>query len=242
VTAWPCPSRTVLFAVCLGASAGGLAQDAMRWVSVPEYPASVEIFFAPEYPASAVASRQAGKVVIEGRVDPRTGKLVDVVYRPDVPESAVFVKVVEDVVPSWRFNPPLKGCIPTDEPAAAEVTFRFAGDKPTVALTRGRKGRLVAVASQVYRPLKQEPPKWPVTMQIRGWSAFVYARLDVDNAGKVSQLQTRSYSPDTNREEELEPFAKSAAFALSKWEYAPVPADFEGPRSACFHIHFRLIG
>lgn len=201
----------------------------------------VRLLVAPDYPSDALERGLTGRVVIEGVVNPATGKLADASYRPDRPESAIFVGATRSVVRLWTFSPPVKACMPTTERTVAELAFEIEGGKPRLNLTRGgAEWKPGPVVAPDYKIVKRLNPGYPRSMLSRNWTAIVYSRVEIDNAGKVVAVDSKAFSPDTAIEDNLEPFRKTAASTLRKWEFVPVPDDFKGPRVGCYDIKFQL--
>jgi len=224
--------------VAILATGAAVAADPATYVPAEPQEARVESFASPKYPAEALARRQEGTVEVRGMVDPRSGRLRNVEYRPVEPDSAIFVESLASVVPRWRFRPPTKDCVPTDEVAVTPVAFLVNGKTPSV--TPVPEPKVSSGNPPIYKPVKRVNPRWPTEMLRRNWTGTVYARLEIDNDGKVADLRTRVYSPDTADDELLEPFTRLAASALRKWEFIAVPPDFAGPRVACYDIRFHL--
>ena len=231
----------VALAIALAASASaGLAAEPFdpereKW-------GTVEALIAPDYPREALRRGQTGSVVIRGTVSPHRGRLENIQYVPDRPESKVFVEAIEDLVPRWKFNPPVKDCMPSDEIVTAEMSFEIDEGKPRIFLTRGAKpkGGSTGPSDPNYRILKRVNPGWPKDMLALGWTATVYSRIEIDNAGKVVGVTSRTYSPRVAYEESLDSFTKMAARTYKRWQFVPVADDFAPHRSACYELQFVL--
>jgi hypothetical protein len=207
----------------------------------PKRRASVASIEAPDYPPEAVERGQTGRIVIEGVVKPLNGQLTDIEYRPDKPESSIFVDALKPLVPRWKFHPPLKGCIPTTERVAIEFVFSLDGGKPITFLSPPKApARQSKVDPNLYRTTKLVKPTYSDQMAFAGWTSVVYARLEIDNSGKVVDVRTKAFSSSTEVEDDLELFRKAVVRAAGQWEFPPAPPGFKGPRVSCREFAFQL--
>lgn len=192
----------------------------------------------PDYPREAVARRQSGIVEIDGVVQ-GTGFLKDIRYRPDTPESSVFVVALKELVPDWRFHPPLgNDCLPTGEVVTTRVSFEMDGDKPRIFVTHSRVAKKPAAAGPDYKPVSRTNPRYPRAALRDGHEARVYAKLEIDASGKVVNGHAKAYSDQARTEKELRPFTDATLYFLSQWEFPPVAEGTS--RAACYDVTYQI--
>ena len=192
----------------------------------------------PEYPREAVARRQSGVVEVDGIVQ-GTGFLKDIRYRPDKPESSVFVDALRDLVPDWRFHAPLgSDCLPTGEAVTTRVSFEMDGDTPRIFVTHSPKAPKPAMAGEDFKPISRPNPRYPSVALRRGHEARVYVKIDIDASGKVVNGHAKAYSEQARRNDELRPFTDGTLYFLSQWQFPPV-ADGRS-RAACYDVTYNI--
>lgn len=196
----------------------------------------------PDYPAEALARGQTGVVALEGKLDPE-GFAEDLKYRPDKPESAIFVDALKKVATDWIFVVSTDSdCQPLAAPMRTEVSFEIDNGKPRIFVTHAPAPK-TATASRIatahYRPTRRIQPEYPRVMVNTGVRANTYSKVTVDRDGNVIDVKAMSYSP-RRRAMELVPFDRAVQRAMSEWKFPPVPAQAKAPWMGCYQVNFRL--
>ena len=195
---------------------------------------------APKYPGEALERRQGASVDIDGVVH-GSGKLLDVVYRPDSPASSSFVAALEEVVPYWLFHAPIgKDCQPTNGIVTTRVSFEVVGGEPKVFVTHAKQEG-PPPPPQHMKALRRVNPRYPIAMLQRGWEAIVYAKLEVDPEGKMVDVKARAYSKPGKRSGDPQAFLKAVQSALMTWEFPPAPEGIKSSRFGCLEINFQMV-
>ncbi|HUQ28966.1 MAG TPA: hypothetical protein VM051_10250 [Usitatibacter sp.] len=191
----------------------------------------------PKYPPDALARRKSGVIEIDGTVS-GTGVLRDPVFRAVTPDSESFLESIREVVPMWRFAPPLgMDCAPSGQVVTTRVAFEVEGDTPRIfvehaKLRAPRQGDLVTVT--------RKHPRYPSGRLRDGVQANVYARLDVDPAGRVTEVKAKAFTSQEDEGTNLEPFEKEVVRALRLWTFKAADAGQAASRPACYEVNFRV--
>ncbi len=181
----------------------------------------------PEFPREALARGQIGYVDVEARIDPLGGKAEDVSYRPDRPESAVFVDALKDVLPLWRFRAPTRDCFPTSERIDAQVSFDIADGKPKIFVSREMPD------SKVLTPVQWFKPDYPIALLQYSFEPHVYVRMKVASSGRVEDVETLTIGgPAGSRNVD-----RAVKVGVRKWLF-PESRD-TATRVVCYDIDFR---
>jgi hypothetical protein len=193
----------------------------------------------PDYPKEALSRGQTGAVDITGVVL-GTGFLNDIEYRPDRPESAVFVEALKELVPDWQFYPPLgNDCLPTTERITTRMHFEIDAGKPRIFAEHAKRSDPREEFAKL-KPTKRVNPRYPTAALNRRHMARVYAMLEIDPAGKVSNVRAKAFSAQARRDRELSPFVDSTLYWLSQWEFEPLAEGDARARRACLDVDFRI--
>jgi outer membrane biosynthesis protein TonB len=226
-------------AAFVAASFVAAAQDAPApyFLDDPAQWGRATLIVTPDYPKEALAGKVTGFVDVSGRINWR-GAMEEIEYQPDKRESAVFARAVEQVIADWRFRNPLgNDCLPSATRVAARVWFELDGETPKISVTQQESEKRSAVPE--YTPLQRVIPEYPWRMQRRGWQAVVFARIDIDAQGSVTQVTAKAFPREPRVD--LSPFEDEAVEKLGQWKFPPLPAG-RAPRAACYDMFFRLKG
>jgi outer membrane biosynthesis protein TonB len=179
------------------------------------------------FPQEALARGQIGYVDVDARIDPLGGKAEDVSYRPDRPESAVFVDALKEVLPFWRFRSPTRDCFPTDERISASVSFDLADGKPKIAVSREK------IEARVLTPVQWFRPDYPLALLQYSYQPHVYARMKVAPSGRVEDVETLTIGgPAGSRNVD-----RAVKVGLRKWLFPP--SRDSATRVVCYDVDFR---
>jgi hypothetical protein len=201
----------------------------------------VERIMKIDYPFDALKRRQSGSVEISGVVQ-ANGLLDDITYTPDRPESAVFVSTLQGNVRHWLFTPPLgRDCLPVPTRVAAQVSFELDDGEPRIFVTHAKKDASPAVVRKPhYNPVSRKKLIYPFDMVKRNWIATVYARIQVEADGNVSDVRARPFSRPSRHEDDLVAFTHTVVTTLKEWKFPPVPEGEKAPWFGCYTIQFNL--
>jgi outer membrane biosynthesis protein TonB len=192
----------------------------------------------PDYPAEAVARGQAGVVEIEGPVDV-TGALTNPTYRPDKPESEIFVTALKKVVPSWSFVNPLdKECQPSAKPVKVEVSFEIDNGTPRIFVTHNASPLRGKPPDPHFKRLSGPSPDFPTNMWKLGIPGDVYTKVFVDRTGRVVDVRSRTYTPRTAID--VSSFTEAVDEAVRQWQFPAVPPGAKAPWAGCYRFQFRF--
>ena len=216
--------RAALLMIALAAVGAASADDNPVDLSNSGVRGRVSRIVTPEYPADAVSRNLSGIVAVEGKVQ-WNGYMQDIRYIPDTPESQVFVDAVRYVAPKWIFVAPIDAeCQPSPHAVRTEVSFEMDKGTPRIFVTTSKAaGGPVPKDRPYFRPVVQNEPTYPVTMQRLSVAARTYAKLTVDRGGNVVMVEPHTYSTMRNPAD-LQSFDWSVESSLKEWKFPPVPA------------------
>jgi len=141
---------------------------------------------------------------------------------------------VREVVDHWVFYVPIDDqCLPDPKPVVNRVEFTAEDGKPHISVLRSVEPR------QLYReikPRRRVDPHYPEAAVREGVQATVYARIEVDAEGSVSDASARAYSRSDSRV--VGTMESEVRKALSQWRFSP-PADGT-PWAGCYTFTFSL--
>jgi TonB family protein len=193
----------------------------------------------PEYPPEALARGQVGTVHLEGTVR-ADGFIDDYVYRPDRPESEIFVVALKKVTRDWVFVPPMEAdCTLSRKPASVDVSFEIDAGTPRIFVTHQRTLQPRPTLPYM-KPTYRVQPEYPYRPLRSVVMADVFSRVVVDRSGKVVNVRAHAYTPQKVDPDFLESFTTNAESALYHWEFPPVPEGSEAPWTACYHFRYRI--
>ena len=187
----------------------------------------------PAYPQALKDAKAKVWVDVSGRVA-FNGQLVDVIYTPGSEEAKAMVEPLGAVMRHWRFvTPQDRYCRPSDVVVKNRIWFDFDEERPKLSVTH-QPGS--PHASRSIKALDKPTPKYPRSMQVQGWQAYVFSRLTIDSEGKVIDAIATAYP----REEkvDLSDFEKSTIQAARGWTFNPQPGSAN--RYACYEFVYRL--
>lgn len=229
--------RFLLASALLAIGATALAQAPIE----PEYREGSERIgqpsriVAPEYPPLALMDKRGGVVEITGRVSP-FGILEDakVTVAPSTGEE--FAVAVRDVLEYWLFHVPTDNqCQPDPHPIGVRVEFGAEDGKPHVGVVRLASPKVEPQAH--YKAIHRVEPNFPKRALNEGIAGTVYARIDVDGEGRVSDVNAHAYSI-RKAEGVMRSLENETRSALMGWRYPPPP---EGkPWAGCYVINYRF--
>jgi TonB-like protein len=217
------------------------ADDPSKW-------GRLDRVFAPEYPKEALDKGISGSVEIDGIV---TGwrTLSDVKLRPEGASSAVFVKAVEEAIPHWRLFPPLgNDCMPSNARVTTRAVFEIQDGKPRIFVEHAALERSGAPPVQ-FNPIRRVQPKYPKRILQAEIEAIVYALLEVNPSGEVTEVRTRTFprykglilpAEHRNYREVSIAFDADVAEAARRWEYSPAAVGGEQRRANCVTFIYRI--
>lgn len=189
---------------------------------------------APDYPMVALMDKKGGVVEVSARVSP-FGLLEAAKVSAVPPTDEAFAAAVRDVLENWIFYVPTdKQCQPDPRPVTTRVEFSAEDGKPHVSIFRpaAPKSETAAHFKATYRV----NPDFPRRALEEGIAGTVFARVDVNARGEVSEVFARAYS--TRESGVLRSLESATRSALLSWRYPPPP---EGrPWAGCYVIHFRF--
>jgi hypothetical protein len=189
----------------------------------------------PVYPKEALGKGLTGYVDVEGRVA-GTGELKEIEFKPGSPEAEVFVGALREDVTVWRFYGPTgSDCLPSGERISNRVWFEIEGGKPKIFVSRGERKR---VTSHELQPVERVEPRYPPGMIRENRGAVLFARSEIDPAGKVIGVTATAFPRE--RAEYLFEFEKEIRRALKLWRFPPAPEGITAPRFFCSDVIFRL--
>lgn len=193
------------------------------------------LIVAPDFPREGLERKLSGHVEVEAILAP-DGRMKSWTAHPDSEASRPFVIEVEQVIGHWRFNRQVgPDCLPADTPIRTRVWFEWNGDEPKVSVERASLPRRDgAPAGAAAKPKKRPHPLYPETMLRRGLQADVYARIEIDAAGKVEAVEAVAY-PRQERTN-LAPFEAAVRATLEDWEFPERAAKWR----YCLTVHFRI--
>jgi len=223
-----------MFACVLLAATAARAADL-----VPQYKEGAERFgqpariYAPDYPPDALREKRGGVVEISGQVNWR-GWMESPRVTAIGPTDEAFAKAVREVVDHWTFYVPIDDqCLPDPKPVVNRVEFTAEDGKPHISVVRSAEPR------QLYRevkPRRRVDPSYPQEAVRQGVQATVYARIEVDAEGSVSDASARAYSRSDSPV--MRSMESEVRRALAKWRFTP-PADGK-PWAGCYTFDFTL--
>jgi DNA-binding NarL/FixJ family response regulator len=109
------------------------------------------------------------------------------------------------------------------------VWFDLDGDKPKISVTRRPSAK--EDVSRRTTPTSRKDPEYPRSALREGLQAYVYSRMDVDEAGKVVAVASEAYPREFNREQ----FARSNEQAFLRWAFPPGTR-----RTVCMEVVYRV--
>ena len=192
----------------------------------------------PDYPPEALARGQTGVVEIEGVVDV-TGTLDKPMYRPDKPESEVFVAALKKVLRNWWFVTPLdKECQPSAKPVKVEVSFEIDNGTPRIFVTHNASPLRGKPPDAHFNRLSGPTADFPTNMWKLGIPGDVYTKIVVDRSGQVVDVRSRTYTPRTAID--VSSFTTAVDEAVRQWKFPEVPPDAKAPWAGCYKFQFRF--
>jgi TonB family protein len=195
---------------------------------------------APKYPVEALEKKRTGFVDVEGRISPLLD-LKEIAYRPDSPESAVFVESLKQVVPHWEFHPLYgRDCFPSDERIGVRVWFELDEGQPKISVTVLAAEGLVSPDTPQIATLHRVDPQYPSEALRNGLQAFVWVQSDIKPDGSVEKVTARAYPPRSAFSNS--PFEREATRSMSKWKYSPLPEGETTRRRGCHQLLFTIKG
>lgn len=191
---------------------------------------------APDYPPVARMEKRGGTVEITGRVSP-FGVLDDAKVTAVPPADEEFAAAVRDVLEYWFFYVPTgDDCQPDPKPVTIRVEFSAEDGKPHVGVVRLASPKVESPAH--FKPTRRVEPRFPARALNEGVAGSVYARLEVDARGEVSDVKAQAYSVRRASAGVLRSMESETRSALLAWRYPPPP---EGkPWVGCYVINFRF--
>jgi outer membrane biosynthesis protein TonB len=189
---------------------------------------------APDYPMTALMDARGGVVEVTGRVSP-FGLLEEAKVTAVPPTDEAFAAAVRDVIGNWIFYVPTDDhCQPDPHPVTTRIEFSAEDGKPHISVLRLAAPKLEPQAH--FKPIYRAEPEFPSGALNAGLGGSVFARIDVDGKGNVSDVDARAYS--VRESDALRTLEKATRKALFNWRYPPPP---EGkPWAGCFVVHFRF--
>lgn len=209
-------------------------EDAARW-------GTPSLVVKPQYPKTALESRQNGIVEVEGVLD-GTGALTQIVYRPVSAAAEIFVPALQRVAPHWLFHVPLgSDCLPQAQKVTTRVEFAIDGAQPRIYMSYA-KAQAVARSERPdhLKPIHQRPAEYPRQMRTANQEARVYARLDIAATGDVSRVTAVAYPRPGSQKVVPAVFEDEARRALLRWQFPPAPAGWSGERAVCQTVLFQM--
>jgi hypothetical protein len=208
---------------------------------------------SPQYPSEALQRGQTA--VIEITATSNGNKmLTSASYRLDTPESAIFLKPLQEAVAQWLFNPRRdKDCLPLMQPVVARVSFEIEKGSPQVFIIHAPEADSVLNGSRTYpdhmKPLFRPPAiLYPKRMLAWRREAYVYGVVDIDPAGDVTHATATVFllpgpvqPPEADETSRFAAdFEVNARHHLMRFRFPAAPPEWTGPRVRCMEFSYRL--
>ena len=215
--------------LCAAAEADPAFENQERW-------GTPWLLSEPEYPKAARERNITGFVDVQARVA-GTGELKEVTVTPGAPEAEVFVVPVRDAARLWRLYAPLgKDCLPSGERVTTRVWFELHEGEPKIFVARGKMRPMPS--ARALKPSTQVQPRYPRRMLESGREAYVFARSEIDPAGKVVSITSTAFPREVAAN--LFDFETETRRALGAWTFPPAAHGESAPRFYCADVHFHL--
>lgn len=187
----------------------------------------------PEYPRQALRERRGGIVEASGYVSP-FGVLEDARVTAVPPSDEAFAAAVRDVISDWLFYVPTdNSCMPDRALVTNRVEFTADDGEPHISVTRRVPSR---ESKPHFKALHRVNPGYPQSAVRNGVEATVYARINVDPEGKVSDVTEKAYS--TSKSGVVHALEDEVRRTLLQWRFPP--PDTGKSWTGCYTINFRL--
>ncbi len=107
-------------------------------------------------------------------------------------ESKAFIAALDDVLPHWAFHAVIgDDCLPLAMRVTTTVWFEVVDGKPKISVS---SRRFTEKDKKSLPPMTRVDPIYPDHMIRENREAIVYARMEVDRDGNVTQVAAKTFA------------------------------------------------